>query len=476
MVRTAVAATVALLAWGCSAQGTGETVVDSIQASSTSFAMEASSTTATTLSSTTTSTVHVEPFTHRLQPVDPRSFEFIEAQTGPEASWWFNHALDRNHRFLGLLSGAEPYRGMLRVFDMDWKLVSGPVPGDDPFASLRLGSDGSAYWLQSACCGDPFRLHHLPAGAPESQELAVLPDEFAPYGLTWLSPDASSYVTLGIVSEDGLAGGPALLVAIDTSSGQMTTRPVDISIGIVSGLAEVVERYTPGLVIDDEEKLLYVVHADRDMLSILDLETLETVSTRPITKPQGFLDRLLAWWIPSAHAKLERGTLHDAVLGADGMLYVATSVSDAGQGSDGESFQTSTPLGLRVIDPETGLETGRLDIPVDHVVASGDDHLVAAGTTWSSLSGVEESHVYVISTDPLEVAHQIPTEQGQSVWLSGVSPDGASAYVTSLDEEKKEDTVRAIDISTGDVTGIYTVPDAQILPELPLMLLPQPDD
>lgn len=45
--------------------------------------------------------MRVEPLTHRLQPVDPRSFEFIEAQTGPEASWWFNHAVDRNHRFLG---------------------------------------------------------------------------------------------------------------------------------------------------------------------------------------------------------------------------------------------------------------------------------------------------------------------------------------------------------------------------------------
>jgi hypothetical protein len=181
---------------------------------------------------TTTSTWPLGPVTQSLRWVDPRTLAALEAAEGPDLGRWFSYEVDRDRTFLGLLSGAESYRGGLRVFDLDWSLVSGPVPADDPHGTLRLGSDGDAYWLESYWVESPpgrtpFHLLHLPVGASQSKEVATLPEGFSPYALKWLAPDGDRYVALGFVSEDRLAGGSGSIVAVDIRSGRVEARPVD---------------------------------------------------------------------------------------------------------------------------------------------------------------------------------------------------------------------------------------------------------
>lgn len=64
-------------------------------------------------------------------------------------------------------------------------------------------------------------------------------------------------------------------------------------------------------------------------------------------------------------------------------------------------------------------------------------------------------------------------EQDEPLSLSGMSPDGTITYIMSFNQETVEDTVRPTDISTGEITGIHTGPNAQIVPDLAPLLIPQ---
>lgn len=449
----------------------------------TSTTTAASATSVSTSATTTSSTWPLGPVTQSLRRVDPRTLAVLEGAEGPDLRPWFSYTVDRNRRFLGVLSGAESYRGGLRIFDLDWNVLSGPVPADDPHGTLRLHPNGDAYWLESYWVESPpgrtpFHLFHLPLGTSNSIDVAALPEGFSPYGLKWLSAEGDRFVALGFVSEDGLAGGSGMIVAVDTSSGRVDAQDVDITIGIASEADQsdpIFDRYDPGLVVDDDELLLYAVHADRDRLSVIDLDTLETVSDQPITRPQSILDRLFTWLVPPAQAKLSQGTSHTAVLGSDGMLYVASSIAEVEQ-TDSGWIERSTPTGLRVIDPTTAIDLAQLDIPVDQVLISPDGYLVASGTSWTySPDGAQStpSGVYIIQTDPFELTHHLPpAENAEWEWLVGISPDGDVAYVQTSRGDTGETTLHAIDIHTGQITGSYAGPDPHLIPEFGLLALP----
>lgn len=483
MIRKIVAFAVLLLA-ACSnvdlIENAGSDESTETRSASTT---SASPTTSHSSSPTTTSTWPLGPVTQSLRRVDPGTLAVLDDVDGPHLRPWFSYTVDRNRRFLALLSGAESYRGGLQVFDADWNVLSGPVPADDPHGTLRLGSDGDAYWLESYWVDSPtgrtpFHLLHVPAGASQSQDVATLPEGFSPHALNWLSSDGDRFVALGFVSGGGLAGGSGMIVAIDTSSGRVDARDVDITIGIAPEADRsdpVFDRYDPGLVVDHDERLLYVVHADRDRLSVIDLENLETVSDQPITRPQSLIDRLVTWLVPPAQAKLSRGTSHTAVLGPDGTLYVASSVTEAEQ-TDGGWIEHSTPTGLRAIDPRTAVEMAQLDIPVDQVSISPGGLLVASGSSWTdSPDGAQStmSGLYIIQTDPLElIQHLTPVEDSEWEWLVGISPDRDVAYVQVASGDSGEKTLHAIDIRTGHITGSYTDPNPHLIPEFGLLAMP----
>ena len=220
-----------------------------------------------------------------------------------------------------------------------------------------------------------------------------------------------------------------------------------------------------------------MVHADRNRLSVIDLDTLETISDQPISQPQSILDRLFTWLVPPAQAKLSRGTTHTAVLGPDGLLYVASSITEAEEQADGEWRERTTPIGLRVIDSSTAVEVDQLDVPVDQVMVSPDGPLVATGTSRTyTEDGADStpSGVYIIEPDPVELTyHLIPGENEEWSWLEGISPDGDVAYVQTGNRDADELTLHAIDIHSGQTTGSYVGLSPYIIPELGLLPIPR---
>lgn len=181
----------------------------------------------------------------------------------------------------------------------------------------------------------------------------------------WHAADERRLYVLS-VPESPVQGGPVTptLASIDAHSGSVIGRVGlgDVRTGtwetdrvvrlMVSGLSRsheirVQRGLGPGMAVSPDGKRLALVHADRAALTVVDVERLEIVWTRPLSRAQSLLHRLGV--VPVvAHAKVPpEGTFLAAAYSASGdLLYTwgtQTHVDDQGQ-------PATQALGLRVID------------------------------------------------------------------------------------------------------------------------------
>ncbi|NJN54388.1 MAG: hypothetical protein HC804_06315 [Anaerolineae bacterium] len=115
------------------------------------------------------------------------------------------------------------------------------------------------------------------------------------------------------------------------------------------------QSWQPGVVAAPDGRFLYIVHADDDMLTTVDLHG-RTVQTRHIQAAQSWLERLLARTAQTAVAKsLGDGAYKTAVLAPDGSRLYAVGFSWHIESVDGAEPEHQTEyLGLQVVDPVDG--------------------------------------------------------------------------------------------------------------------------
>ena len=187
--------------------------------------------------------------------------------------------------------------------------------------------------------------------------------------------------------------------------------PADLSVVWQLELPEIldgvyVEYYTshtlwmPAVVLSADRSKLYIVHADDERLTTVDLQA-SAASTVEIRPSQSWLERLFVLTAGVAHAKMMNQTVKEAVLSADGKRLFVT----------GWSILTTYPEGLdlQVIDVSNGTEIARVEaelsatIPVDHsrpnpVGVSGSQIALSSDGTRLYLRGGAEA----IWTDVLD--------------------------------------------------------------------------
>lgn len=166
--------------------------------------------------------------------------------------------------------------------------------------SARVVGDGTLYLYDDRSGG----VSSLDLNSGELDELGGWPTRLVFWDELHTLPDGR---VIGLGSKElGLAGVPDYSVFwLDPGSGQSGEIEIGViertnfETGIFEGQYEIPESDWPAVVWAEDR--LYLVHADGPDVTAVDLETGE-VAHRPI-ETMSWLDRLLAFWVPTASAK-----------------------------------------------------------------------------------------------------------------------------------------------------------------------------
>lgn len=125
--------------------------------------------------------------------------------------------------------------------------------------------------------------------------------------------------------------------------------------------------WSPAVVFSLDGRTLYVIHADRDRLTRVDLETRQ-ITHLDIAPPRSWLERLLTLGVETADAKGAGGGLRRGVISPDGTrLFAVGSLTEPATDDQGNLSFTTTPFDLLVIDAGSGVELARLETQADEV-------------------------------------------------------------------------------------------------------------
>ncbi len=173
------------------------------------------------------------------------------------------------------------------------------------------------------------------------------------------------------------------------------------------------EYWYPAVALSPDGSQLYIVHADQDRLTTVDMVA-RSVSSVDVQPERTWLQRLLALTAGTAHAKVGNGTSKQAVLAADGArLYVTGSVGRA----DADTEFTETSLGLQVIEVPSGVEVAKVESQADRVgIAPDGERLFAWG--WER----ERAWTEVLDSTTLETLETFSTHWVRPAFTLGGEP------------------------------------------------------
>lgn len=330
--------------------------------------------------------------------------------------------------------------GKLQLLDLEaWTARSTDVTVDGNVGALGFAIDGSdLYWPLSPAT-PPFASEvAIAAGANGAEAGRIsLPPSLVPWDVR---PTRHGRIAVFAVGTDGswLNNEPPRVLLIDPAKRDLVAdvQLEDVTAGQRGSQARGYNSFRPGLAWDIARDRLYVVDANVDRLTVVDLDGGRVVAATELVATQSPLDALGAWLVPTAYAKLVPGTDRTAVLGPDGRrLYVATMRRT--QSDDFREF-SEVALGAFVVDTDTLRIVGRIDQPVSALAVSPDGaRLLATGTDVLSRhdeAGVVTPHgLFVLDPVSLEELAHIPSAGPMRV--AGFSPDGGTAYLQSWEDE-----------------------------------------
>jgi hypothetical protein len=132
--------------------------------------------------------------------------------------------------------------------------------------------------------------------------------------------------------------------------------------------------WTPAIVLSRDRSALYIVHADSDQLTTVDLQA-RTVKRVAIEVAQSWFDRLLTWTAGVAEAKgAVSGATRQAVVSADGSkLYLIGENYHASWNEEADYWDAgSSSLGFKVVDIASGRVLDKLEYQAAQITLTPD--------------------------------------------------------------------------------------------------------
>ncbi len=352
--------------------------------------------------------------------------------------------------------------GRLQMLDLErWNVHKTEAAIDGNVNALTFAPDGdSLYWTLAPETAAPPSTDLVRAAAATGVETArlSLPRSLVPWDFR---PTRDGRVAIFAVSVDAswLSGDPPRVVIVDPAAGRVLAN-VQLD-GVVAGQRRTegggYESFRPGLAWDMARGRLYVVDANDDRLTVVDLGSGRVSKSIDLKRAQTPLEALGEWLAPSAEAKVLPGTDRTAVLDPEGRrLYVATLRRTF---SDNFREYSEAPMGGFVVDTDSLQIVGPIEQPVSELALSPDGaRLLATGTEVLSVhdqTGSETPHGLDV-LDPLTLKLLAHIPSGDRMGVVGFSSDSRLAYLQTWEYKPDGSPVcvlRSLRLDTFDIAG-----------------------
>lgn len=316
----------------------------------------------------------------QMLPVDPSTLDPLPGYEPISLGHHYTHAFSPDGRTMAALiwpieSGGWGEGGKLYLIDLaDWTTGATDVEIDENTSHLLFSEDGrTLYWTLPTTTHPAhnmprdYTLYRLDLETGTQATVVAFPESFPPVELRLLDGGARLAIWGVPTDPNNRAEGPPRVVIVDLEHEEIVT---DVELpGVkawqyqeITGGSVSYRIYQPGLAWDLERGLLYVVHADEERITVVDLEAGVVMVQSDISKPRSLFDRFADWLVPSATAAAVPWTSKLVALSEDGSrLYVAGTHDELTEDENGE-YVRANDTELVIVDTERLEETDRLDL------------------------------------------------------------------------------------------------------------------
>lgn len=382
------------------------------------------------------------------RPADPTTLADLPGYAPINFGHHYTYAVSSDRKTLAVItwpSDSHNAEGALHLIDLDtWTDTPADLRIDDYIGDLTFGTDGKTLYWTLPTGHHPahdmprdYQLYHYDFDSRQLSVITQFPSSFIPWSLhRLLSGNLAIY---GVPTDpNNLAEDVPHVLIIDPAgkriaadarldgakAGQFREK-VTTQTPSPQGESWQYMSYAPGWAWDLERSLLYVVHADEDKVTVVDLAKEALIRQTAIHLQQSFLESILESLIPTAEAKSVSGPVVRAMLSRDGKrLYVFSQKMERGE---------LRAANLRVIATDGMRQISRLDeLLTDFALTPDGQSLLAIKGEIVSPYGFDmmvSRDVYVFDAETLRERALARAEQVDQLWFRGFSPDGRYAYV-----------------------------------------------
>lgn len=289
----------------------------------------------------------------KLRPIDPATGAdlpgFAEITVPQAGAVWVS---PQGNIAAALIYATQSSGAAVHLIDLStWADTSvSPMPAVISSAVI-WAPDGAHFYYFTGVPGSPQVLHVVEVASRTTKtlgEIAVLPTQPA------VSPDGRTLYALGVpTGADYVANGDPELLAIDTATGSL--RSSLAFPGLLAGQEHTgagIASYEPALALAPDGTVAYVVDADSNAITSVDLNSMRVRQKVVARAPNSVLRRLggglVDLFVSDVRAKGNNAKTRRAILSAGGRYLWITGQNDAN--CDSNLGCTPAPAGLRVID------------------------------------------------------------------------------------------------------------------------------
>jgi len=318
---------------------------------------------------------------------------------------------------------------------------------DGPVQATFLDETDVVTWIAqlpseqgSGPVAEDYALFRYSLGAAQPELSYGFPPGFAPWEMRLLSRDRIAVFGSPVVFDEEAAESArwTRLFVIDAITGRLAweVQIPELAAGHQWKGDSVGSFMHPGLGWDLAGQRLYVAHADRLAVTVVDLSQGVVIGEKEISLPTSMEEQLKLLLLPLAQAKLQEGTRRNVRVDPQGERLFVSGVrwelvhNDQGEATD----EQQVALGLTVLDLPTLETVSHLDLPVSDVEISPDGSILLLTGVWDGQvvdSDPEQSGLYVLDAGTLEQRRHL--WPGTIPWIHAFSNDGSSVYVSVFD-------------------------------------------
>jgi len=335
---------------------------------------------------------------HLLIPIDPATGQALADYEPISMGQSYSYAFSPDQRRLaaiGYVSPQHPHGGSLHLIDLEtWEDHVQELQLNAYVNAIDFSPDGERLAIAYGNTDSQILVLNV-AELPVKSKTAALQTsmDFLVNKMRFTS-DGSGLMIYGYRTENPSAVNqqnpdPPFVVLLDSSDLQVSWS-VDL-VGVRHGIlpkdetSEEPVDFTqpgnaiylfPGLSFAPEGDILYVVHADEEVLTTVDFEAQEVASVE--IQPQlSWMERLLSLTANDVHAKVAEGTSKQVTISPDGdFLYIVGMQNELSQEKSDEWQIIENPLGLQVVRAEDGRRLSRYDTEASDLAMSYDGHFL----------------------------------------------------------------------------------------------------